>query len=123
MHTCVRFDSLPESIRAEVLRPGKPCGVRVEIEVSVLNRILKSYPQLKINTPKEPKQSWPLWARSLATMKSETDKGVGDTAEWVFGRFGGSQFKKAVKKLGINCGCGERKEDWNGRYPYPKENL
>ena len=39
MLTCILLDSLPEAVRAEAVRLGKPCGPRVEIDVAVLRRL------------------------------------------------------------------------------------
>lgn len=115
MHTVIRLDSLPEDKRAEALRVGKPQGPhRVEIETSDLARMLKRPISPETIQPAK----WPAWAVAMAAMKSDTDKGLGDTAEFIFGKFGGTVFKAAVKKLGANCGCGERKENWNKQFPY-----
>jgi hypothetical protein len=68
--------------------------------------------------PSPPAHEWPAWAKTLDMAKIAGETGVGDTAERIFGRIGGNQFKAATKLLGIKCGCGARKEDWNRRFRY-----
>lgn len=66
-----------------------------------------------------PFERWPVWAKTIAASRVEGDGGVGDTAERLFGAFGGELFKAGFKKLtGIDCGCKRRKELWNQQYPY-----
>lgn len=108
----VKLSNHTKAEQAMLKKHGKSQGLaRVEIDESLLANILK-----KPQTMPEPK--WSLWAITLAAMKQDGDIGLGDTAERVFGKFGGSLFKSAVKKMGMNCGCGERKEDWNRRFRY-----
>lgn len=70
-----------------------------------------------------PSGEWPKWALALKLMRADGDTGVGDTAERVFGSFGGHQFKIAMALAGLNCGCAARKEVWNLSYPYLKEGI
>lgn len=51
----------------------------------------------------------------------EGEKGVGDTVERLINTIGSrplKRFKASLEKLGINCGCQNRKEWLNKRYPY-----
>lgn len=64
---------------------------------------------------------WPLLIRGIARQRIESDKGVGDTIHRILSKMGGSQFEWVMKRLGINCGCGDRQEWLNRVYPY--ENL
>lgn len=61
---------------------------------------------------------WPLWAVTIALLKADTDAGVGDTVERIIGPIGGQAFKLWAAKLGVDCGCGARKADWNDRFQY-----
>ena len=73
-HLCkIRQPAVNPSAPEVATQESQRTGVRVEIEVSVLNRILKSYPQLKINTPKEPNNHGH-FGKVAATMKSEQIK-------------------------------------------------
>lgn len=113
MRVCIRIDDIPEGCRNQALLLGKTRGVRLDMDAVDYARLCKG------KTP-VPKPAWPMWARVLAKQKSDKDKGVGDTAERVFGRFGGSQFKKALKKIGVDCGCTARQADWNQKFAYEK---
>ena len=66
---------------------------------------------------------WPAWATALRALRRDGERGVGDTAERLFGSFGGQPFKMALRSAGIECGCDERKEKWNELYPYAKQEL
>lgn len=61
---------------------------------------------------------WPAWAKALSASRADGDGGVGDTAERVFGAFGGSAFKAALAAAGIDCGCEARKDRWNALFAY-----
>lgn len=92
MHTCVRIDSLPESVRADALRLGRQLGVRVEIETIMLARILKNAPADKIN-------------------------GLGDLVAFVAQPVARAIDKLAGTKL-VGCGgCKKRRELLNQAFP------
>lgn len=114
-HSVIKLNSIPSDKIDEAKRLGKVEGVHLVIETSRLNRLLKK------PTPSKPAE-WPWRIKLLALSSIESDKGVGDTAERVFGVFGGNSFKKYVAILGLKCGCGERKDDWNRRYPFLPSN-
>lgn len=63
-------------------------------------------------------KGWPLWARTLRRRRRPDEIGVGDTAKRMFAKLGGERFKIWAERLGIPCGCIERQEEWNRRYPY-----
>lgn len=63
----------------------------------------------------EKKQRLLSWIRWL---KKDTDRGVGDTVERILAKVGGKQIKLAIKKLGGNCGCQNRIDYLNKKYPY-----
>lgn len=65
-----------------------------------------------------PRHAWPMWAKTLARFARPTDYGVGDTAERVFAKLGGEQFKALIGKVGLSCGCTARRDDWNVKYVY-----
>lgn len=66
-----------------------------------------------------PRAEWPLWAKTLALLATPADKGVGDTIARTIGPVGGDAFKAWYKRLtGKDCGCGERQDALNQRYPY-----
>ena len=66
----------------------------------------------------QPRHKWPAWATAIARFSKTQDSGVGDTAQRIAAKFGGEQFKTFAKTLGMPCGCTERQQDWNTRYPY-----
>lgn len=113
-----------------------PEGDSIEIDESQANKILQGQPPLNsvveasmtipisFEQKPVPKEQWPQWAILISKGKSETDKGVGDTAARTLGLFGGDLFKSAYKKLtGKDCGCCEQQESWNTLYPYVDETF
>ena len=66
-----------------------------------------------------PYNSWPLWAKSLAGLRTPEDRGVGDTVERIIGPDNGEKLKawyfKTFKRL---CGCDGRKSEFNIKYNY-----
>jgi hypothetical protein len=58
-----------------------------------------------------------MWAIAIAKLKSDQDKGVGDTVERLLGKFGKS-YQTALIAVGVPCGCDRRRTDWNARYPF-----
>lgn len=62
---------------------------------------------------------WPLWARTLHSLKTDSDKGVGDTIERIVGSDNSSALKSWYRKtFNRDCGCDGRKADFNARFPY-----
>jgi hypothetical protein len=62
---------------------------------------------------------WPLWAKSVATMKHPDDNGVGDTVERTIGSDNSDALKDWYQKVFHRvCGCDGRKQTWNIKYPY-----
>jgi len=65
-----------------------------------------------------PRHQWPLWARGVELLRKPGDQGVGDTIHWYATRVGGEKFKVMMTALGVPCGCDERREHYNQRFPY-----
>lgn len=104
-----------------------PDGTAVEINDVAAKLILENEAILVVEEKPEvviwpspvPEDQWPAWAKQIARFKNGVDRGVGDTAERIFGKFGGESFKFRYKQMiGSDCGCGYRKELWNHLYPY-----
>ena len=70
-------------------------------------------------TPKDPhdQSKWPLLARSAAKLAKPDEIGVGDTVQRLAAFVGGEQFKALVP----NCGCSDRRQWLNQRFPYQKK--
>lgn len=64
-----------------------------------------------------PFAEWPLTARIVRSLRSADDQGVGDTIHRQLGA-PGRWFETAANSLGINCGCADRRDWLNQRYPY-----
>ena len=65
--------------------------------------------------------AWPLWAKSVATVKTDADIGVGDTVERIIGSDNSDALKAwYLKTFHRICGCDGRKADWNLKYKYAK---
>jgi hypothetical protein len=68
--------------------------------------------------PVQPGQ-WPIWAKAMALMKKEEDKGVGDTVYRVIGPPASEAFQKWYARIfGKSCGCSRRHLRWNEQYRY-----
>lgn len=75
-----------------------------------------------IQHQKLPFNKWPLYAKLLAEKYKPGDIGVGDVAERLLGKVGGTAFKAAFKAMfGKDCGCSVRRDAWNILYPLPVE--
>jgi hypothetical protein len=70
-------------------------------------------------SPPPPKpESWPLLLRPMKLLAAPEDRGLGDIVERTVGPIGGDAFKAWHQTLfGRSCGCVERREAWNVRYP------
>lgn len=74
----------------------------------------------QLNTNPLPHNQWPLWARSIAWLAIDADKGVGDVVYRTVGPENSEAFKAWYKKTtGKNCGCVGRQARWNQQYPLP----
>lgn len=79
---------------------------------------------LQISQPQKPtpKEEWPTWVKLAALEKNDSDKGVGDTIARCIGAIGGNLYKAWYEKVtGQKCGCAERQEALNLKYPYARE--
>lgn len=66
-----------------------------------------------------PFDQWPLWAKTLAFMRHETDKGLGDTVVHIIGEHRSDAFQAwFLAKFGKSCGCKDRQAWMNQRFPY-----
>lgn len=63
----------------------------------------------------------PLLVRGIKRQRIPSDKGVGDTVHRILSKMGGLQFEWVMKRLGINCGCGDRQAWLNAAYPYDRD--
>lgn len=64
---------------------------------------------------------WPLWARTMSSLRTPEDKGVGDTVERIIGKDNAEGFKAFYQRtFQRQCGCDGRKQEWNQLYPYPQ---
>lgn len=69
-----------------------------------------------------PYEQWPEWAKALALLKTDEDKGVGDTAH----RLLHLKMAKPLTNLALTtlmtfkkkCGCSERRAEWNLKFKY-----
>lgn len=60
----------------------------------------------------------PRWVRIVRRLRIPSDIGIGDTLQRQFAKYGGERFKEWATKLGIDCGCTERQNHYNKKYPY-----
>lgn len=79
----------------------------------------KSVKIIASNSTAIPFDRWPLWAKSLSLLKTDADKGIGDTIERLIGPMNSAKFKEWYKlTFGKACGCNARKDKWNKEYPF-----
>lgn len=60
----------------------------------------------------------PTWVAAIKRLRKDADTGIGDTVQRIAARFGGELFKRFAARVGMPCGCTERQEEWNQRWPY-----
>jgi hypothetical protein len=67
-----------------------------------------------------PREEWPMWAKVLALLAQEGDKGIGSVVERTIGPVASNAFKAWHRlTFGRPCSCSERKERWDSQYPLP----
>ena len=63
-------------------------------------------------------EAWPIWAQPMKLLAKDGDKGLGDIIARVVGTIGGDAYKAwHLKTFGHPCGCSERQESLNQKYP------
>lgn len=73
---------------------------------------------LRVN-PAIPFEKWPAWAKGVALLKKDCDKGVGDTVERIIGKSNSAAYKAFyLATFKKSCGCSNRKAEWNVKYKY-----
>lgn len=65
-------------------------------------------------------QDWPLFQKWVAKLHKSADKGTGDTINRMLG-LEGVLFKRAISAAGFSCGCDNRQQEYNEKYPYNEE--
>ena len=63
-------------------------------------------------------KEWPRWTKLIRMLRTEADRGVGDTVQRIAAKFGGERFKAFSARIGMPCGCTQRQEEWNRLWPY-----
>lgn len=61
---------------------------------------------------------WPRWAKWLYERRQEGEAGIGDTAQRLFAKLGGEQYRLLRHNAGFPCRCKLRQAEWNKRYSY-----
>ena len=65
------------------------------------------------------RKEWPVWAKTVALLKTDADAGIGDTIERTIGHHRSIAFKLWFRGIfGKSCGCSARKAKWNKSFPY-----
>jgi hypothetical protein len=66
-----------------------------------------------------PKGQWPLWAKAISLLKTDADKGIGDTIQRTIGDTNSVAFKTwYLTTFKRSCGCSARQDKWNNSFPY-----
>lgn len=75
--------------------------------------------QYVLSEPIKP-QPWPIALQPMKLLAKEGDRGAGDIIARVIGPIGGEAFKVWYKAtFGKDCGCGNRQDALNRRWPLP----
>ena len=86
------------------------------------NTIIKNGQPITVNNPpvtKKPFSQWPGWAKGIALLKTDADRGVGDTVYRTIGPDTSAAFKTWFLLIfKRSCGCSARKERWNNEFSY-----
>lgn len=114
----------------DILRAGKQIGSSVDVPDTEAQRILAACNEPLATVPKKaliqplPFDQWPLAFQKLASLAQPGDIGLGDIVERQIRALGGDYFKKLWKRAtGKDCGCDQRKQYLNDRYPLPASSL
>jgi hypothetical protein len=68
---------------------------------------------------KWPRNPFGMFARGFKLLRTKEDTGIGDTIARLVGPVGGDAYKQWFKEtFGKSCGCTERQQDLNERFPY-----
>lgn len=102
------------------------CGHNVHTPIAIVLKCAKCGKQIKCDGVERPKKPEPkpkkpkseVWVRLVRMIRIPSDIGIGDTLQRQFAKFGGERFKRWAAKLGIPCGCTERQNHYNKKYPY-----
>lgn len=72
----------------------------------------------RTHKPIEATTDWPLVLKPLKLLAKDGDRGMGDIVERMIGKDNSKDFQEWFRKhFGVACGCNERKEYLNQRYP------
>ena len=79
---------------------------------------LEDIPQHLQNITVVKAEDWPAILKALKLAAKSGDKGLGDIVARIIGPIGGDAYKKWFEKIfGRPCGCSERQDYLNQRYP------
>ena len=81
--------------------------------VTPVSRVATAQPVLPV-----PRSEWPFAVAKMTVFAKPEDAGVGDIVARKLGKTG-EAFKAFMKSIGIDCGCQQRQEWLNQRYPLP----
>jgi hypothetical protein len=109
----------------------------IEISPEAVAEIDADYPLMETVSPQTNKvttlptsaakreiEKWPrnpfgMFARGFKLLRTKEDTGIGDTIARLVGPVGGDAYKQWFKEtFGKSCGCTERQQDLNERFPY-----
>lgn len=80
---------------------------------SAINEMIATAPAVELANQRRARVvSW------LKFLRAPTDKGLGDTVERILAKAGGRKIKQLIASLGGSCGCTNRQQWLNRRFPY-----
>jgi len=91
----------------------------VKVSGCPLNKFQAEYANMPPDSRAIPRDEWPVWAKALALVSTDADKGIGDTVARAIGPKCSAAFKSwHMTVFGKSCGCKARQSEWNQLYPY-----
>lgn len=120
---CIHCDPKPWIDAAG--RPTQPACRAEARPVQIIDRIKQgACPEGKFDTPfvpdlSVPRDEWPPKIQKIARYQVGSDRGVGDTLERRYARYGGRWYKRVRKAIGLSCDCEAEQARLNALYPYP----
>lgn len=89
-----------------------------QVQVMLTIGATNARPSIAPQSPVQPvpRDKWPIGVKLIAEARKPGDTGVGDIVARKLGKTG-EAFKAFMKSIGIDCGCQQRQEWLNQRYP------
>ena len=98
----------------KICPPCKNCDLYDPSKDVPIAQIVRIAPQTPVQAV--PPEKWPIGVRLIAEARKPEDKGVGDTIHRLIPK--ADELIAWMKRIGIDCGCADRRAALNQRFPY-----